>query len=450
MAEMRQRLVISTVIPLLLLLSGIVLAQEVPSECVEMGGMAYDNWTKSDSGGSGMPAGEADNDYIRCKACHGWDKMGTEGGYVRRDRKDGRPNAGAGDSDTTSRVISPFMGSHDPITEDMISHAGTGRAFTDGTGSWVPLDETHSAANKAANAEGFTLGNQHPDLSADGANAGDTVLTAEQLGCLVEFLNFADADPAAYFAAINPSVKPVLYTIIGTADAEAGETFYDANCDGCHSDPAGESTVGAPDGGILAYLAQDGKFSEFSHKTRWGIPDTSMSRDAMGDPTSADVANMMLWLQELGETGFALNPGLTGTWWNAMRDGEGFVLQFGYVPGTTTLTLFASFYTYDDMGNQVWLVALPTAGSVPASGDSVDVTVYQVTGPMWGADFDPADANRVIWGTGTFTFPSCTSGSVSLMPGDDAMAEGFTDLAYSLTREDFLGTATACPTPTAN
>ena len=142
---------------------------------------------------------------------------------------------------------------------------------------------------------------------------------------------------------------------------------------------------------------------------------------------------------------FGLDGGLTGTWWNAARAGEGFVLQFGYVPTTTTLTLFASFYTYDNMGNQVWLVALPTAGSVPDSGADVDVTVYRVTGPMWGDDFDPADRNTVEWGTGTFSFPTCTSGNVSLTPGTEAQGQGFTDLTYALTREDFLGTATACP-----
>jgi hypothetical protein len=408
--------------------------------------MAYDNWSKSDSGGTGMPAGEADNDYIRCKACHGWDRMGTEGGYVRRSRKDGRPNAGDGDSDTTSRVISPFMGGHATITADMISHTDTGRAFTDGTGSWVPLDDTHTAANKSAHAEGYTLGNQHPDFSADGANAGDTVLTPEQLGCLVEFINFEDADASAYFSNITPSVKPALYTIVDTADAVAGETFFGDNCAGCHgADPSQEAApIALPDGGsILDYLDGDGKFSEFSHKVRWGIPDESMTRTAMGSPTSADVANVMLWLQEEGGTGFAANSGLTGTWWNAVRDGEGFVLDFG-VPGDV-LTLFGSFYTFDDMGDQVWLTAQSTA----ISGAEVTVNVFITDGPMWGDAFDTADKNTMPWGTGTFTFPSCTSGSVSLVPNAEMMAMGFTEYAQDLTR-DAIKSGIACPTPNAN
>jgi cytochrome c553 len=437
-------LVGSVVIGPLLFISAAAFGQDEPSECVEMGALAFDNWTRSDAGGSGMPAGEVDNDYIRCKSCHGWDGMGTEGGYVRRSRNAGRPNAGAGDSDTTSRVISPFMGGHDPITADMILHAGTGRAFTDGTGSWVPLDATHSAANKAANAEGRTLGNQHPDLSADGANAGDTVLTQEQLDCLVEFLNFEDADASAYFSDINTSTNPVLYTIVDTADAAAGETFYDDTCFACHGDPAQDAApFPFPDGGgVLSYLDGDGKFSEFAHKTRWGIPDEPMTRDAIGSPTSAEIANLMLYLQELGGTGFAVNPGLTGTWYNADREGEGFLLEFGY--SNAELTLFASFYTYDDTGNQAWLVASPTGGG-PVSGDSVAVDVFLVTGPMWGDDFDEADRNVVAWGTGVFTFPSCTSGHVALTPSQEGIALGFTNLEYDLTR-DLLISGIECPT----
>ena len=41
----------------------------------------------------------------RCKACHGWDRRGTDGGYVRRSREETRPNAGTGDGDSTSREI---------------------------------------------------------------------------------------------------------------------------------------------------------------------------------------------------------------------------------------------------------------------------------------------------------------------------------------------------------
>jgi hypothetical protein len=152
---------------------------------------------------------------------------------------------------------------------------------------------------------------------------------------------------------------------------------------------------------------------------------------------------VMLWLQEQGGTGFVLNSGLTGTWWDATRSGEGFILDFG-VPGDV-LTLFGSFYTFDDMGNQVWLTTQSTA----INGTVATVDVFITNGAMWGADFVPADVVRTLWGTGTFSFPGCAAGTVSLMPNAEMMAMGYADLTYGLTRDAIIS-GIACPTPTAN
>jgi len=433
MAEMRQRLVISTIIPSLFLFSSFALAQEEPSECVATGAMAFENWTKEDSGGTGdLPDGVESKDYIRCKACHGWDRRGTDGGYVERSRKDTRPNAGDGDGDSTSRAI--VTGT---VTADQIAHAGSGRTYAQGKGSWVALADPASAVNTAAHQEGYTLGNQHPDFSGG-------PMTQDQVDCLMEFLNFENGDPSVYFSAINPSVKPVLYTIVSTADAAAGETFYADNCAGCHGDPAQDSSpIPLPDGGgVLSYLDGDGKYSELAHKTRWGIPDTSMTRDAIGSPSAADIANLLLWLQEVGEDGFAMNPGLTGTWWNGLaRDGEGVLLEVGKSLGVPTI--FAAMYTYDSMGNQAWLVMQGTV-----MGDMADVLVWITDGPVWGDNYNPADYNRMDWGSGTFMFTSCGLGAMSLMPNEAMLAAGYSDLAYDLNREDLLERGIACPTPT--
>ena len=108
---------------------------------------------------------------------------------------------------------------------------------------------------------------------------------------------------------------------------------------------------------------------------------------------------------------------------------------------TGALTMFVSFYTYDSLGNQVWLVA---NGPAP-SGTSITLNVQMTDGAMWGADFDTADVNRIDWGTATFTFPTCTAGSVSLVPNQAMVDEGYSDLAYDLTR-DILESGIQCPT----
>ena len=413
-----------------MLFSTVALAQDPPNECVQMGALAWDNWTKSDAGGSGLPDGETNGDYLRCKACHGWDAQGTEGGYARRSRKETRPNAGDGDGDTTPRALT-----RGEITTAMVAHEGSGRTFAEGTGSWVPLNDMgmHHAGNMADHQAGYTLGNQHPDFSG-----GD--MTDEQMGCLVEFLNFMDADQSAYFADINPSQNPVLYTMVDTADATAGMDFYDDNCEVCHGDPATDhngANGGAPSGGLLAYLAKDGKFSEFSHKARWGIPGSSMSYGSIGSPTSANVADMMLYLQELGGTGFGINSGLSGHWWNGEdRSGEGLLVDSS-LDGEGNVTLVVSFYTYDSMGNQIWLI-----GSGPAVGNTATFDMRITSGAMWGGDFNPDDVVRTIWGTATFMFTSCGAGHISLTP--DASQTGFTALEYDINRS-LLTPGVKCP-----
>ena len=421
-------------IALPLVLSGVALAQDPPSAAVEQGALAWNNWTKTDAGGTGaLPADVTNKDYIRCKACHGWDRLGTDGGYVRRSRKDTRPNAGAGDGDSTARAI-PAM-----VTADMILHDGSGRTFAQGDGSWVPLNEMgmHHATNTAEHAAGYTMGNQHPDFSG-----GD--LTQTQIDNLVAFLNYEDGAWSAYFSDINSSQSPVLYTIIDTADATAGESFYNSSCAGCHGDPATDhqgANGGAPTGGILAYLTGDGKFSEISHAARWGIPGTIMSRSGIGSPTSQNIADMMLYLQELGGTGFAINPGLSGNWWGgAARDGEGFLVDVSHNLNDDTI-LVVSFYTYDSMGNQTWLI-----GAGPIDGNMAEITMTIPEGAMWGAAFDPADLAdpRTPWGTGTFTFTSCGAGNVALVPNMEMQNRGFTDLTYDINRE-ILIPGVACP-----
>jgi hypothetical protein len=419
----------------ILFIPALALAQDEPSECVELGALAYDSWISADAGGSGFPDGETDNDYLRCKACHGWDQLATDGGYVSRSRNAGRPNAGAGDIDQISRDISFTSREGAPVTADMIFHAGTGRSLEDGSGSWVPLDDPASPANKAAHSAGYTLGNQHPDFSTGGANA----LTQEQADCLVEFLNFADAGWDAYFDAIYPNANPVLYMIRADADAARGETRYNDVCFDCHGDP---SEVGDPfpiegDEGILDFLADTPHFSEFYNKARWGHPDSVMTRDALGDPTALDVADVMLYLQELGGTGFALDPGLSGTWWNPANDGEGFLLEVGYAGENKFL--YASFYTYGPDGEQTWLVAALTS----EEGSTGNVAVYIPAGGTWG---DPSGADTgVEWGTGTFTFPNCSSGSFSFTPNMAMMDMGFTAISYDLER--VLTAGMECPTP---
>jgi hypothetical protein len=91
------------------------------------------------------------------------------------------------------------------------------------------------------------------------------------------------------------------------------------------------------------------------------------------------------------------------------RSGEGFMVDIA-AEGIVVV----SFYTYDTMGNQLWLI-----GNGLVNGNTFDINLEITNGALWGDAFNPADVNRDNWGTGTFTFEGCNSGTASLVPNQD-------------------------------
>jgi mono/diheme cytochrome c family protein len=396
------------------------------SACVELGALAYDDWTSIDGGGSGMPAGETYRDYVRCKSCHGWDRLGLKGGYVRRTRTAERPNAGYGDIDNTSRDIAPGMGDYYHIYASEVRHAGIGRSYEDGSGSWVPLGDNPTAEEVAAHTAGFTLGNQHPDFSTSGVNAGDKLPTQEQVDCIVAFVNYGDSDPKFYFFGIDTYADPVWYNIHPGANAAAGKAFYEQNCHTCHGDPAEDyngMNGGHPEGGMLAYLRLDGKYSEFVHKARWGVPDTIMTRSTIGTPNSQNMIDVMLYLQESIQSDFVITNGISGTWYDPARDGEGFMIDVAK-EGIVAV----SYYTYDTQGRQMWVI-----GSGTTDGNVFQIDFEITEGGIYGTAFDPLLVNHYPWGSGIFTFSSCYAGMAEIIPNEN-YADEFEALTIYISR----------------
>lgn len=138
--------------------------------------------------------------------------------------------------------------------------------------------------------------------------------------------------------------------------------------------------------------------------------------------------------------GIGMDPGISGTWSNFDRSGEGFLIELGFAGGAKFL--FASFYTYDDQGNQVFLLLNGVESEM--DGTSVTSPVYITSGYKWGDAFDPSDGELMVWGTGTMNFETCTSGSFVFTPNDDAIAAGFTELGYDISR--VLEPGMVCPT----
>jgi hypothetical protein len=136
-----------------------------------------------------------------------------------------------------------------------------------------------------------------------------------------------------------------------------------------------------------------------------------------------------------------INPGLSATWWGGIDyNGEGFVIEVAY-DSANVLTLVGSFYTYDSAGAPEWLFATGTA----ESGMTSDVTIFISDGQRtWGSSTNPTNPPTVEWGTGSFTFTSCTSGTFTFTPNATYADLGFTEISYDLERN--IEPGVACPT----
>lgn len=116
-----------------------------------------------------------------------------------------------------------------------------------------------------------------------------------------------------------------------------------------------------------------------------------------------------------------VESGLSGTWFNPGRDGEGFtidVLEDGRV--------VVAWLTYDSAGLQTWLTGV---GEVGDTGE-VEVELQITQGPSFGSGYDSADLDRTVWGTARLGFTACDRGSVSWTP----VAPGFEPGSLELVR----------------
>ncbi len=92
------------------------------------------------------------------------------------------------------------------------------------------------------------------------------------------------------------------------------------------------------------------------------------------------------------------NAGLSGSWFDPARDGEGIIVE--WLPNGDVLVVF---FTYDQDDNQMWLI-----GIGQASGKSVTMdALYPATFSRWGADYDTADVTISNWGSFTLNWSDC-------------------------------------------
>ena len=106
---------------------------------------------------------------------------------------------------------------------------------------------------------------------------------------------------------------------------------------------------------------------------------------------------------------FALEPGMSASWYDVSRNGEGFVIEL--LSGSRAVMYW---FTYDEEGNQDWYTSL---GKVDGRR-LLFPELHQVSGGVFGPDFDPEAIVKTKVGSAAFTWNSCDTGHMDWFIGD--------------------------------
>ncbi|NKI34197.1 hypothetical protein HFP89_03335 [Wenzhouxiangella sp. XN79A] len=126
-------------------------------------------------------------------------------------------------------------------------------------------------------------------------------------------------------------------------------------------------------------------------------------------------------------------PGVSGQWYDPAQDGQGWLLQ-----EVRPNELFMAWFTYDDRGRPAWIVGSGVLSDGVATFEDVLIT----RGTRFGADFDPAEVERIAWGSAVMRFDGCAEARIEWT----TERSGFVDGALApvrLTRLDELDCADA-------
>ncbi len=252
----------------------------LPGEGIN-GGRLYDKFWASDPTGTGFTLANSNlnsqaelnnimafGNFFRCKQCHGWDRLGREGGYSDRAPKTSRPNVA--DLDLAALVESYDL---QQLFAAIKTGTATRRDIATDLSTYDPNGDT-------------TVGDQMPNFSQ--------IFTDGQIWQLVRFLKEEAIDTTQlYDINLDDGFYPNrgrTFSNIGKDGNQAnGDAIFAQNCSGCHGV---DGTAILVDGGeftVGAHLRS--KPYEDQHKVKFGNPGTIMGA-VLADFSTSDIKDL--------------------------------------------------------------------------------------------------------------------------------------------------------------
>jgi YVTN family beta-propeller protein len=119
-----------------------------------------------------------------------------------------------------------------------------------------------------------------------------------------------------------------------------------------------------------------------------------------------------------------------GLWWGANGSESGWGLNVTHQGDT----LFATWFTYDAQGRDLWLVM---SNGARTATNTYEGALYRTTGPAFGSPFDPARVGRTQVGAATLTFTDANTGTLV------ATVDG-TQIRKSISRQVYASPVPTC------
>lgn len=217
------------------------------------GGISYDKFWSAEAGfdqnNTHLATFNDYGDFFRCKQCHAWDLLGTNGSYINRGAKTTRPNVAALDLYS-------------------YAHSKTAQELFDGMKKTTDRRDVSYDLSTYDPTTNSTTGDQMPNYSQ--------VLTDAQIWDIVKFMKEGAYDVSQLYDAVYTGVYPTgtaTYSNLGKdGNADNGKTYFADNCADCHGS----------DGKL--FLVEEmsiGKFTrnkpnEVQHKVRFGTLGSAM------------------------------------------------------------------------------------------------------------------------------------------------------------------------------